>query len=121
MPSPTSKHRELIIGLIPTTQPAARASNQTSDEEAAAVSGVGRSAAAIKSAPGGREAAPSRVLLHELTEALTAIGNYLTAATRMRSAEAEPAGAKLQDVLEKSESQFSRAVEVLQRLRNSIS
>jgi phosphoglycerate-specific signal transduction histidine kinase len=56
-------------------------------------------------------------LLHELTEALTAITNYLEAANRLDDANTSSARTKLGEALDKSLAQLSRASGVLRRLR----
>ena len=73
-------------------------------------------------APPGGEAQPAPALLiHELAEALTAIGNYLTALSLMLNPGAAPDETTAQEVVEKGLSQYSRAVEGLHRLRKSVS
>jgi hypothetical protein len=57
-------------------------------------------------------------LVRELIEALTASGNYLTAANRIFGSEARPAQETLGEALEKSLAQFERASEAARRLRN---
>ncbi len=71
----------------------------------------------LKPAPDRGDGPPAvAALMHELTEALTATGNYLTAATRMLDANVDPPDVTLRDVLEKSLVQFSRSVEILRQL-----
>lgn len=57
-------------------------------------------------------------LVHELAEPLTAIGNYLDAAKRLFDADVQSAQENLGKVLEKSQTQVSRADEILERLRD---
>lgn len=64
----------------------------------------------------GGKASPE-ALTHELVEALTAIGNYLTAAIRVLTVEPRPPRDTLGEALEKSLNQFARAVETVRRLR----
>lgn len=54
--------------------------------------------------------------LHELTEALTALGNFLASAKKMH-AKALPGSLPLGEVLEKSLRQHQRAVEAVRRMR----
>ena len=78
-------------------------------------------AAATNPVSADRETSPEAVALtHELVEALTAIGNYLTAAAHIRRVEPCPPGDTLDEVLEKSLTQFTRAVEAVRRLRAAI-
>jgi hypothetical protein len=73
----------------------------------------------IMSATG--KASPEMVaLIHEFVEALTATGNYLTAATHILRVEPRPPGDTLGEVLEKSSAQFTRAVEAVRHLRAAI-
>jgi hypothetical protein len=72
------------------------------------------------SAGNGNEKPTPASLVHELSEALTAIGNYLTAAKRMLDGEADPPGATVPEVLERSLVQLSRAVEALRQIRTSM-
>jgi hypothetical protein len=68
-----------------------------------------------------RKASPEAVALtHELVEALTATGNYLTTATHILRVEPRPPGDTLGEVLEKSLTQFTRAVEAVRHLRTAI-
>jgi hypothetical protein len=53
---------------------------------------------------------------HELVEALTATGNYLTAAIHILTVEPRPPGDILGAVLERSLTQFTRAVEAVRHL-----
>ena len=69
---------------------------------------------------GGKASAEAVALTHELIEALTATGNYLTAASRVLTAEPRPPGDTLGEVLEKSLTQFTRAVEAVRHLRAAI-
>ena len=57
-------------------------------------------------------------LVCELIEALTAAGNYLTAANHISGAERWPAHEPLGEALEKSLVQFERANEAVRRLRD---
>ena len=68
----------------------------------------------------GEQAAEAVALTHELVEALTATGIYLETATRILEVETRPPGDTLGQVLEKSLTQFSRAVEAVRRLRATI-
>ena len=56
-------------------------------------------------------------LVRELIEALTAAGNYLTAARQIFGAEPRPAQNALQEALEKGLAQFGRANEAARLLR----
>jgi hypothetical protein len=80
-----------------------------------------RASSQRRPAPGCVEQPAPAELLHELTEALTAAGNYLTAASRMLDTGADPPDMTVRQALEKSMGQFLRAVEALRRLRNSVS
>jgi hypothetical protein len=57
--------------------------------------------------------------LHELTERLTAISNYLTAALRLSQTDATAAGISLRhtEILEKAFGQVSQADEAIKQLR----
>jgi hypothetical protein len=55
--------------------------------------------------------------LHELTEALTALGNFLASANKMHES-ALPGARRLGETLEKSLRQHERAVEATRRLRD---
>lgn len=57
-------------------------------------------------------------LVGELIEALTAIGNYLTAANHIFGAEPRPTPETLGEALEKSLAQFERANEATRGLRD---
>jgi len=57
------------------------------------------------------------LLVQELTEALTAVGNYLAAANRMIGGESPPAQHSLAEALEKSVGQCERAGSAVRRLR----
>jgi hypothetical protein len=80
-----------------------------------------RLAEATNLAGAGEQAAEAVALTHELVEALTATGNYLAAATRILEVERRPPEDTLGEVLEKSLTQFTRAVEAVRRLRATIS
>jgi phosphoglycerate-specific signal transduction histidine kinase len=62
------------------------------------------------------EAVASGLPLHELTEALTALGNYLASANKILNS-AAPGSPRLGEALEKSLGQHERAVEATRRLR----
>ena len=67
------------------------------------------------------KASPEAVALsHELVEALTATGNYLSAATRLLAGELRSPEDKLGDALAKSLTQFARAAEAVRHLRAAI-
>jgi two-component system sensor kinase FixL len=57
-------------------------------------------------------------VVHELAEPLTAIGNYLEAASRLHDADTRSAREKLPEVFEKSRMQVARADEILRQLRD---
>lgn len=59
---------------------------------------------------------PTAALVHELTEALTALGNYLASANRLN--DSAPRSQRLGEALEKSLGQHERAVEATRRLRD---
>jgi hypothetical protein len=60
--------------------------------------------------------------LHELTERLTAITNYLAAALRLSQSDPTTAGIPLRhtDILEKASGQVSQADETIKQLRRLI-
>jgi signal transduction histidine kinase len=60
----------------------------------------------------------SVALVHELSEALTAIGAYVEAAARLDAADSRSARTRLREALEKSQAQISRADALLRRLRD---
>lgn len=55
--------------------------------------------------------------VHELAEALTAIGNYVEAATRLDAADTPSARTRLCRALQESQMQLSRADDLLRQLR----
>ncbi|MGO8919991.1 MAG: hypothetical protein ACLQJR_29175 [Stellaceae bacterium] len=57
-------------------------------------------------------------LVHELVEPLTAIGIYLEAASRLHDADVRSAWTKLGEVVEKSQTQASRAAEIVRQMRH---
>jgi phosphoglycerate-specific signal transduction histidine kinase len=57
-------------------------------------------------------------VLHEVTEALTALGNYLAVAHRKFEEQPEPRQEGLGEALEKSLGQQERASEAVRRLNN---
>jgi len=59
---------------------------------------------------------PTAALVHELTEALTALGNYLASANKIY--DSTPQSQRLGEALEKSLGQHERAVEATRRLRD---
>ena len=60
-------------------------------------------------------------LMHELAEALTATGSYLTATTRMLDAAGDPPEERLKETLQKCMAQFARATEAVRQLRDALS
>ena len=62
------------------------------------------------------EVAPTATLVSELTEALTALGNYLAAANKLVISPL-PEPQRLSEALQKSLRQHERAVEAIRRLR----
>jgi hypothetical protein len=56
-------------------------------------------------------------LIHELSEALTATGNYLTAAARMIETAGDSPEDLLREVLQKGMAEFARAAEAVRQLR----
>jgi len=68
-------------------------------------------------APSASKAAPAATLVSELTEALTALGNYLASANKLVISSALPGPQRLSEALEKSLGQHERAVEATRRLR----
>ena len=62
------------------------------------------------------EVAPTATLVSELTEALTALGNYLAAANKLVISPL-PEPQRLSEALQKSLCQHGRAVEAIRRLR----
>ena len=63
------------------------------------------------------EAAPAAALVSELTEALTALGNYLASANKLVISSPLPGPQRLSEALQKSLCQHERAVEATRRLR----
>lgn len=63
------------------------------------------------------QAVPTAAPLHELTEALTALGNFLASANKMHD-KALPGSRLLGEALDKSLQQHERAVEATRRLRD---
>jgi hypothetical protein len=63
------------------------------------------------------EAAPVVALVSELTEALTALGNYLASASKLAISSPLPGPQRLGEALQKSLCQHERAVEATRRLR----
>jgi len=63
------------------------------------------------------ELAPTAPLVSELTEALTALGNYLASANKLVISSPLPGPQRLSDALQKSLGQHERAVEATRRLR----
>jgi len=68
-------------------------------------------------APFAGELAPTTTLVSELTEALTALGNYLASANKLAISNPLPEPQRLSEALEKSLGQHERAVEATRRLR----
>jgi hypothetical protein len=68
-------------------------------------------------APPASEAAPTAALVGELTEALTALGNYLASANKLVISSPLPGPQRLSEALQKSLCQHERAVEATRRLR----
>ena len=68
-------------------------------------------------APARGEAAPAATLVSELTEALTALGNYLASANKLAISSPLPGPQRLNEALQKSLGQHERAVEATRRLR----
>jgi hypothetical protein len=62
--------------------------------------------------------ASEKAVLHEVTEALTALGNYLAVAHRKFEEQPEPRQEGLGEALEKSLGQQERASEAVRRLNN---
>lgn len=56
-------------------------------------------------------------LVHELSEPLTAVANYLTAARRVLGADAGSADCGLAEILEKAVAQTDRAGKIVHRVR----
>jgi hypothetical protein len=67
--------------------------------------------------PPASEAAPMAALVSELTEALTALGNYLASANKLVISSPLPGPQRLGEALQKSLCQHERAVEATRRLR----
>jgi hypothetical protein len=65
--------------------------------------------------------APGVLLIHELVEALTAMGNYLTLATRLLDGAADPPETTPRDALGKGLVQFSRAIDAVRQLSDFVS
>lgn len=68
-------------------------------------------------APLANEVAPAATLVSELTEALTALGNYLASANKLVISSPLPGPQRLSEALQKSLCQHERAVEATRRLR----
>jgi hypothetical protein len=68
-------------------------------------------------APSIGEVAPAATLVSELTEALTALGNYLASANKLLISSSLPEPQRLGETLQKSLCQHERAVEATRRLR----
>ena len=68
-------------------------------------------------APSASEAAPTAALVDELTEALTALGNYLASANKLFISSPLPGSQRLSEALQKSLCQHERAAEATRRLR----
>ena len=68
-------------------------------------------------APARDEAAPAATLVSELTEALTALGNYLASANKLAISSPLPRPQRLSEALQKSLGQHERAVEATRQLR----
>ena len=68
-------------------------------------------------APLASEVAPTATLVSELTEALTALGNYLASANKLAIGSPLPGPQRLSEALQKSLCQHGRAVEAIRRLR----
>ena len=67
--------------------------------------------------PPAGETAQTAALVIELTEALTALGNYLASANKLAIGSPLPGPQRLSEALQKSLRQHERAVEAIQRLR----
>jgi hypothetical protein len=105
----------------PTRKPGAAISQDPRSATVALVHELGQRLADVTNLVGaGEQAAEAVALTHELVEALTATGNYLAAATSILNVETRPPGDTLGEVLEKSLTQFTRAVEAVRRLRAAI-
>jgi C4-dicarboxylate-specific signal transduction histidine kinase len=70
------------------------------------------------SRPHGDLSQASTALVHELTEPLTAIQNYLEAAICLHQTDTRAASARLGEVFEKSQDALARASEILGQLRD---
>ncbi|MGO8914283.1 MAG: hypothetical protein ACLQJR_00070 [Stellaceae bacterium] len=57
-------------------------------------------------------------IVQDLAEPLTALGNYLEAASRLHEADTRSAQIKLGEVIDRSRAQASRAADILRRLRD---
>jgi hypothetical protein len=68
-------------------------------------------------APPPSEATPGATLVSELTEALTALGNYLASANKLVISSQLPGPQRLNEALQKSLGQHERAVEATRQLR----
>ena len=68
-------------------------------------------------APSRGEVAPAATLVSELTEALTALGNYLASANKLAISSPLPGPQRLSEALQKSLGQHERAVEATRQLR----
>jgi len=105
----------------PTRKPGAALSQDPRSATVVLVHELGERLAEVTNLVGaGEQAAEAVALTHELVEALTATGIYLETATRILEVETRPPGDTLGQVLEKSLTQFSRAVEAVRRLRATI-
>jgi hypothetical protein len=67
--------------------------------------------------PPAGEAAPTAALVSELTEALTALGNYLASANKLVISSPSPEPQRLGEAIRKSLCQHERAVEATRGLR----
>jgi hypothetical protein len=101
-------------------KPGAPISQDPRSATVALVTRVGRASGRGNQSSAGEQAVEAVALTHELVEALTATGIYLETATRILEVETRPPGDTLGQVLEKSLTQFSRAVEAVRRLRATI-
>jgi hypothetical protein len=70
-----------------------------------------------KGAPLASEVTPAATVVSELTEALTALGNYLASANKLVISSPLPGPQRLSEALQKSLDQHERAVEATRRLR----
>jgi hypothetical protein len=70
-----------------------------------------------KGIPLASEVGPAATLVSELTEALTALGNYLASANKLAISSPLPGPQRLSEALQKSLGQHERAVEATRQLR----